>query len=166
MSLLAWKVAVGNFLFGDFLTGEYFLNVGDMILRVTDKDEVRERHFDGVTISGTTVLTQKYYSPFSETEIDYKPATGKEILCYLVVNGFGGASTSNIFKIWANTTLDSISGGRDVFGKTFSAPGIATTITIPPFILKAGEYLNIERVSGTGGGVKAIKIVGVERDST
>jgi len=40
--------------------------VGGMILRVTDKDEVRERHFDGVAVTGTNVLTQKYYSPFSE----------------------------------------------------------------------------------------------------
>jgi len=151
---------------GDFLAGEYFLNVGGMILRVTDKDKVRERHFDGVVVETTAVQTQKYYNPFSETETDYKPASEKEILCYLTAqrNG-GGQFVSVVWKVWANTTIDSKSGARDVFGKTFTS-GSSTPATTPPFILKAGEYLNIERISGSATGVTVLTIVGVERDET
>ena len=147
----------------DFLTGEYFLNIGDMILRVTDKDDVRERHFNGAVVLTTTTISQKYYSPFSETEIDYKPATGKEILCYLeAVRSGGGQFSTSTFKVWANTTIDSKSGARDVFGKTFATGnGVLTT---PPFILKAGEYLNIEAISVISTVVT--KIVGVEQDET
>ena len=155
-----------NALFGDFLAGEYFLNIGGMILRVTDKDEVRERHLDGVVVTGTSVLSQKYYSPFSETEIDYKPATGKEILCYLVAERNGGGQFASVtWKLWANTTKDSKTGARDVFGTTFNSGSSAST-TIPPFILKAGEYLNIERISGSATGVTVTNIVGVERNAT
>jgi len=156
-----------NEFFGDFLAGEYFLNVGGMILRVTDKDEVRERYLDGVAVTGTNVLTQKYYSPFSETEIDYKPATGKEILCYLtVIRSGGGQFASVTFKIWAGTTKDSKTGARDVFGKTFNAGSTSTGTAIPPFVLKVGEYLNIERIGGSATGAVAQTIVGVERDET
>ena len=155
-----------NKLLGDFLTGEYFLNIGGMILRVTDKDEVRERHFDGVVVTGISVLSQKYYDPFTESEIDYKPATGKETMCYLIASRDGGGQfASCTFKIWANTTIDSKSGGRDVFGRTFSAPSTSNFMS-PPFILKAGEYLNIERISGSATGVTVTKIVGVERYET
>jgi len=147
------------------LAGEYFLDIGGMILRVTDKDEVRERHFDGVGVTGTLVLSQKYYSPYTGTEIDYKPATGKEILCYVEIGSNGGGQfDSATSKVWANTTKDSKSGARDVFGKTFTS-GTSNAIT-PPFILKAGEYLNIERISGLDTNVFAVKIVGVERDAT
>jgi len=151
---------------GDFLAGEYFLNIGGMILRVTDKDEVRERHFDGVTVTGTNILTQKYYSPVSETEIDYRPASGKETMCYLEAqrNG-GGQFASVVFKIWANTTKDSKTGARDVFGTTASASTNAIYVS-PPFILHENEYLNIERISGSATGVEVTKIVGVERDET
>ena len=55
-TISSWRF---NEIFGDFLAGEYFLNIDDMILRVTDKNKVRERHFDGVTVTGTDVLTQK-----------------------------------------------------------------------------------------------------------
>ena len=153
---------------GDLLAGEYFLDVGGMILRVTDKDEVRERHFDGVSITGTSVLTQKYYDAFSETEVDYKPATGKGILCFLNMKMSSGGLNTVTFKVWANTTLDSKSGARDVFGSSFSTPSTSiTTVQVPPFILKAGEYLNVERVSGSGSnGVIITEIVGVERDAT
>ena len=153
-------------LIGDLLAGEYFLDVGGMILRVTDKDDVRERYFGGVTVTGTLVLTQKYYSPFSETEIDYKPATGKEILCYLLASRSGGGQFASVtFKIWANTTKDSKTGARDVFGfnALASSGGVYTS---PPFILKAGEYLNIERIGGSATGVTVSSIVGVERDAT
>jgi hypothetical protein len=155
-----------NEIFGDFLTGEYFLDIGGMILRVTDKDDVRERHFDGVVVETTAVQTQLYYSPFSETEIDYKPATGKEILCYVIAerNG-GGQFASVVWKLWANTALDSKTSARDVFGKTFSS-GSSSPASTPPFILKAGEYLNIERISGSATGVNVTSIVGVERDET
>lgn len=85
-----------NKLLDDFLTGEYFLNVGGMILRVIDKDEVRERQFDDVTVTGTSVLFQKYYSSFSEIEIDYKPATDKEILSYLEAKRSGGGQFASI----------------------------------------------------------------------
>lgn len=135
-----------------------------MILRVTDKDDVRERHFTGATATAATV-SQKYYSPFSETEVLYKPATGKEILCYVEASRVGGGQFANYtLKIWANTTIDSKVGGRDIFSKTFSA-GNAPVAT-PPFVLKAGEYLNIEGVSGSATGVAADTIVGVERDAT
>ena len=155
-----------NTIVEDFLTGEYFLDIGGMILRVTDKDEVRERHFDGVVVETTAVQTQKYYSPFSETEIDYKPVTGKEILCYLTAKRDGGGQFAGVtWKLWANTTIDSKSGARDVFGKTFSS-GSSTPASTPPFILKAEEYPNIERISGSATGVILTKIVGVERDET
>ena len=149
-----------------FLTGEFFLNLGDMILRVTDKDLVRERHFDGVVVETTAVQTQKYYSPVSETEVNYKPATGKEIMCHLEASRNGGGQFASVtFKVWANTTLDSKTGARDIFGKTFSASSSGNAAT-PPFILHAGEYLNIERISGSATGVIVTKIVGVERDET
>jgi len=155
-----------NALFGDFLAGEYFLNVGDMILRVTDKDEVRERHFNGVVVETTAVQTQKYYSPVSETEINYRPASGKEIMCYLeAVRSGGGQFASCIFKIWANTTIDSKTSARDIFNTTFTAPS-SGPVVIPPFILHSLEYLNIERISGSATGVIVSKIVGVERDET
>jgi len=152
---------------GDFLAGEYFLNIGGMILRVTDKDEVRERHFDDVVVENTDVQTQKYYSPYSETEIDYKPAANKEILCYLGAERNGGGQFASItWKVWANTTIDSKSGARDVFGKTFQSGSGSGSTSTPPFILKAGEYLNIERISGSATGVIVTTIVGVERDET
>ncbi|MDH3313910.1 MAG: hypothetical protein OEM28_12330 [Nitrosopumilus sp.] len=151
---------------GDFLAGEYFLNVGGMILRVTDKDDVRERHFNGVSVTGTSVLTQKYYSPVSETEIDYRPAASKEIMCYLEAARSGGGQFASVtFKIWANTTKDSKTGARDVFGTTASASTNGNYVS-PPFILHANEYLNIERISGSATGVIVTKIVGVERDAT
>ena len=151
---------------GDFLAGEYFLNVGGMILRVTDKDDVRERHFDGADVTETNVLSQKYYDPFTGTEIDYKAGAGKEILCYVIINsdGGGGQFDTATSKVWANTTKDSKSGGRDVFGKTFTT-GNSTAVT-PPFILRENEYMNIERISGADINVFATKIVGVERDAT
>lgn len=153
-------------LIGDFLAGEYFLDIGGMILRVTDKDDVRERHFDDVVVETTAVQTQKYYSPFSETEEFYKPATGKEILCYVKASRNGGGQFASVtWKLWANTTKDSKSGARDVFAKTFTS-GSSTPATTPPFILKAGEYLNIERISGSATGVRVNTIVGVERDAT
>ena len=152
-----------NKLFGDFLTGEFFLDIGGMILRVTDKDDVRERHFDGVTITGTNVLTQKYYSPFSESEIDYKPASAKEIQCYLEIAGLGSIGDSNSFNVLANTTKDSTSGARDILGKTFTST-VPNVVIVPPFILRENEFLNIERTGGAGIGVRASKIVGVERD--
>ena len=155
-----------NSLFGDFLAGEYFLNVGGMILCVTDKDEIRERHFNDVVVETTAVQTQKYYSPVSQTEIDYKPAAGKEIMCYLEAQRNGGGQFASVtWKLWANTTIDSKSGGRDVFGKTFNS-GSSTPATTPPFILHENEYLNIERISGSATGVIVTKIVGVERDET
>ena len=136
-----------------------------MILRVTDKDEVRERHLDGVGITGTNILSQKYYDAFTGTESDYKPVTGKEIMCYLIVGNVGGVSTTGVFKIWAGTTINSKSGTRDVFGRTFTASNQAGgEITLAPFILNAAEYFTIERISGTGTSVNAEKIVGVERD--
>ena len=151
---------------GDFLAGEYFLNIGGMILRVTDKDEVRERYFNGVSVTGTSVLTQKYYSPVSETEIDYRPAAGKEIMCYLEAERSGGGQFASVtFKIWANTTKDSKTGARDVFGTTSFASSSVDYVS-PPFILHANEYLNIERISGSATGVIVTKIVGVERDET
>ncbi|MDH3766111.1 MAG: hypothetical protein OER82_09925 [Nitrosopumilus sp.] len=153
-----------NEIFGDFLAGEYFLNVGGMILRVTDKDEVRERHFNGAIVLTTTTISQKYYSPFSETEINYKPATGKEILCYFEAQRSGGGQFASVnFKIWAGPTKDSKTGARDVLGTTSTASSGGNFVS-PPFILKAGEYLNIERISGSATGVVVTKIVGVERD--
>ncbi len=150
---------------GDFLTGEYFLNIGSMILRVDDKDIVRERHFNGadMTTNGT-VATQKYYDPYTQTEKDYKPATGKEILCYVVWAADQQPST-NVFKIWANTTKNSKTGARDVFGGSFTSQN-ADPFDVPPFVLKAGEYLNVERISGAAANQRALKIVGVERDAT
>jgi len=110
-------------------------------------------------------LSQKYYDPFTGTETDYKLATGKEILCYLEVIASGGIS-SITYKIWAGTTKDSKSGARDVFGKTFIASVVGGPTSAPPFILKAGEYLNLERVGGTSASATTTKIVGVERDAT
>lgn len=151
---------------GDLLAGEYFLNIGGMILRVTDKDFTRERHFNGVGVTGTLVLTQKYYDPFTETEIDYKPATGKEILCYVIITVSGGGQFSSAnFKIWANTTKDSKTGARDVFGTLFTQSNSSSFVSVP-FILKADEYLNIERISGSATNVTVNEIVGVERDAT
>ena len=127
----------------DFLAGEFFLDIGGMILRVTKDDEVRERHFDGVNVTGTNVLTQKYYSPFSESEIDYKPTSAKEILCYLEVSLSGSIGDSNSFNVLANTTKDSTSGARDILGKTFTST-VPNVVIVPPFILRENEFLNIE----------------------
>ena len=148
------------------MTGEFFLDIGGMILRVTDKDDVRERHFNGVSITGTNVLTQKYYSPYSETEIDFKAATGKEIMCYIILTATGGTAGQNsIGKIWASPVKDDNAAARDIFNTTYDMPRDAT-ITPPAFILKAGEYLNVERTGGTGINLVVTKIVGVERDAT
>ena len=147
------------------MTDEYFLNVGDMILCVTTDDFVRERHFDGVTVTGTSVTTQKYYSPFSETEEDYKPATGKEILCYLEASRSGGGQFASVsYRVWASPVKDdkADAAARDVFGKNFS---VVAATPISPLILRAGEYLNVGRVSGSATGVVVTKIVGVERDA-
>jgi len=154
-----------NEIFGDFLTGEYFLNIGGMILRVTKDDLVRERHFNGATIAPTVVLTQKYYDPFSETEKDYQALSGKEILCYLEAKRSGGGQFATVvWKVWASPVKDdkADAAARDVFGRTFNSNTGPTTT--PPFILRPGEYLNIETVTATTLSTIVSKIVGVERN--
>ena len=88
------------------------------------------------------------------------------MMCYLEAqrNG-GGQFASVVFKIWANTTKDSKTGARDVFGTTASASSNSIYVS-PLFILHENEYLNIERISGSATGVEVTKIVGVERDET
>ena len=160
MSLASWWF---NTMVEGFLTGEFYLDIGGMILCVTDKDKVRERHFTGAVTVG--IASQKYYSPFSETEEDYKAGTGKEIMCYLEVarDGWGQFASSN-FKVWVGPTINSKTGARDVFGINLNTG--SNFVTTPPFILKAGEYLTLEYVSGLATGIKSTKIIGVERDTT
>lgn len=136
------------------------------LMIISDKDNLRKKHFNGAIISGIgTVLSQTYWDPFDATpqEKDLKPATGKEMLVTAIAtrNG-GGQFASASFKVWAGTTKDSKTGARDVFGTNLS---VSVDTPLPPFILKAGEYFSVENLSSSVNTVIS-EIVAVERDAT
>ena len=157
---------------GDFLAGEYFIHTQNisnppLMLKIDDKDNVYEKYdWSGSSedAGNTTPKSQKYYNPFSETEILLKPATGKEMHVAMYVTRVGGGQfASAIVTVWAGPTQDSITGARDVFGGTIQTG--SGGIPFPPFILKAGEFLTLQSNSDT---IKArmFNLVAVERDAT